>query len=503
MNQQGTVSVVGNRYRVVVPGHGAIWVAPPAGQRACAKHALAAARFAARQCAGVKIGRKNPVAVEAYHGKGTPVFVKPVRPVGARNPLTRAEEIEILAEADRRELQLGKPQQAVGLRDAAWGFSSGAFAKARHRATGSPWLKNPGSFTVWRLASRFGPAAPVASAPTQAEGQRKLAEAREQAIAAGYGREVKFKLVPEGKKIPSGRSRGFDETSHYRASNPTPKFCRECWERPATGSVEGLCHTCSNDVERSLYGQDLELDEGERLEREKLLRWETMNPPRKPRKQNMHWCQRVMVEGRELCAGGTECGRSKTQADVDAAAKALHGPGYKRGDVMPWKGPMPGTAGSPIRLEVLPRNVYGGTDPVRHPKSWQKGGVGDPTLLPQFGLPSAGGDCRRCKGACKVKLGKNLIPCPMCQRKGKKNPLTKADERAILAGWQPAKDRAAALARGGDREGAAFVNGRAEGLKDAIRSAPKASAKRRNPLDSHKPGCQCMFHSGRMGKKRA
>lgn len=513
--QQGTVSVVGNRYRVCVPGHGVIWVAPPSGKRACAAGAIPAARFAARQClakGGVGIRPvKNPVAVEAYHGKGTPVFVKPVRPVGTRNnppsypfadphspvgfqmgtlppaafyvtatdsfmsgwgPVENMRNVVVFCASSRadaevaaqnlrdrpemkrvsissapprptaktlysvlsggRWLDKGRPfREAKGRRRnptlvARRGYlhrqgSSGgpvgidvsstperAAETLRHVRSTLP-KKNPGDFVVWRLASRHGPAAPVAFASSQAEGQRLLAEAREQAVAAGYGRELKFNLAPPPKVRGTG-----DETAHFRASNPrnplTPAeagyLARAGRERVKHGikardsyalgeaSGIGFATYSSSPLDSQGFSDGLSLVEDASVAAQRLKARKNPEPSGQWQWQKPSWLKHDYKHYHD-------------SAGPDRSCKSC---GRPQGWVFPEEKPW----------EPLPRNVYGGTSPK--PKPWQKGGASDPTLLPQFGVPSTGipsGGCKRCKGACKVKLGKNLVPCPMCQRKAK------------------------------------------------------------------------------------
>lgn len=50
---------------------------------------------------------------------------------------------------------------------------------------------------------------------------------------------------------------------------------------------------------------------------------------------------------------------------------------------------------------------------------------------------------------------------------------------------------------------AALKMGRKEGIGSLYGPESGKSKVKRNPLDSHKPGCMCLFHSGRIFKKGA
>lgn len=149
--------------------------------------------------------------------------------------------------------------------------------------------------------------------------------------------------------------------------------------------------------------------------------------------------------------------------------------------------------------------------------------------------------CRRCKGVRQVRLGARMVACPTCCRKPKvKNPLT-ADEAKNLLREGGHKMRSMPWAGSSYPDiSRAFTAGEANGLALAVGLAgpqndeiqqmgrelrgqartnkmkamgllPKAAARdagaypgekpRRNSLDSHKPGCRCIFHSGKMGRK--
>lgn len=58
------------------------------------------------------------------------------------------------------------------------------------------------AFVIWRLASPYGPQAPVDGAQTMAQARAKLAQAREQARSAGYGRGLKFEIRSQSKANP-------------------------------------------------------------------------------------------------------------------------------------------------------------------------------------------------------------------------------------------------------------------------------------------------------------
>lgn len=129
--------------------------------------------------------------------------------------------------------------------------------------------------------------------------------------------------------------------------------------------------------------------------------------------------------------------------------------------------------------------------------------------------------CKRCKGAGQVKLGKNLVNCPMCQRKTK-NPLNAAETGQLVRTAKASMrvSEASKGVRGGQRQeawhaGAAM--GRAQAalaygadvpwLGDARTVSDQAldvvqrqpAKRKKNPLDGHKPGCMCWFHKKQRG----
>jgi hypothetical protein len=132
--------------------------------------------------------------------------------------------------------------------------------------------------------------------------------------------------------------------------------------------------------------------------------------------------------------------------------------------------------------------------------------------------------CARCHGARKVKLGKNLIPCPMCCRK---NPLTRpeaAEQIRAIRTLSVASRKAHAsgnvavdFMNFGEAQGRAAVI-RAVGIdgvsltkarKAAWAATDAGKPRRKNPkagidpatgrLRGHKAGCKCICCTGKIG----
>lgn len=136
-----------------------------------------------------------------------------------------------------------------------------------------------------------------------------------------------------------------------------------------------------------------------------------------------------------------------------------------------------------------------------------------------FGYQKANPGCKRCRGVGEVKLGPRMVACPTCCRKAK-NPLTLDETKEsvnLAAGYRRSAkhrqtERSAAF-RFGQASGAAnlarhFAPAEATDAKGVLREIDSQSyedgiygKKKRNPLASHKPGCQCIFHSGAIYKK--
>ena len=154
-------------------------------------------------------------------------------------------------------------------------------------------------------------------------------------------------------------------------------------------------------------------------------------------------------------------------------------------------------------------------------------GKGTPIFVePSRQIGSNPSSCKRCHGNCQVRLGKNIIPCPVCQRKHKHNPLTpsevqrlddrtrqidrnareaerRADEKSKIALSMTGRLFEGEYGRAAMRDfrTASRYDGRAEGILEVIKTIPHTAKRRRNPLDSHKPGCRCIFHSGKIFQK--
>lgn len=98
-----------------------------------------------------------------------------------------------------------------------------------------------------------------------------------------------------------------------------------------------------------------------------------------------------------------------------------------------------------------------------------------------------------------------------------KNPLTRREAAAEIREIRFLQQQARTAKKRGYAWGEPFMEGMAAGTANVIerRAGSKAAAKaaqravaplrmapKKNPLDSHKPGCRCIFHSGQMGRKK-
>ena len=178
---------------------------------------------------------------------------------------------------------------------------------------------------------------------------------------------------------------------------------------------------------------------------------------------------------------------------------------------------------------ILPRGVTRHLNPATR-TSCRGGSVYSRAMNP--------GECKRCRGSQVVRLGKNLVKCPLCQRKA--NPLNKHEVAREIREVKKARLRSEEAQGQSETD---FQRGYAHGVAGAVlREGPRGyetkqrvthgvmlalgdkpsfhgsrkargttlhgktgsmlGPRKRNPLDSHKPGCQCMYHSGRMGKKK-